>query len=247
MQQSHALIDLLKKLIREHGKTYKDIAKAIDMSEASIKRLFSEKTFSMARFEEVCSALNIDLIEVVHLLEERTKKTEQLTVAQERELVSQQDLLLVAVLVLSNWSFTDIHAEYKFTEPKLVKLFAQLDRMKIIELQPGNRVRLLIAPSFDWIPDGPIQQFFEKHVQSDFFASRFAKPNELRLFVNGMLSPASHQDITQKMRRLIQEFHHCLEKDRKLPLEEKWGTGLVVAMRPWRLPVFEKLRRSTSS
>ena len=33
--------------------------------------------------------------------------------------------------------------------------------MKIIELQPGNRVKMLVAPNFDWIPNGPIQQFFE--------------------------------------------------------------------------------------
>jgi hypothetical protein len=50
MSQSQAMIQTLKKVIRQQDKTYKDVAVALQLSEASVKRLFAEKTFSLERF-----------------------------------------------------------------------------------------------------------------------------------------------------------------------------------------------------
>ena len=46
-----------------------------------------------------------------------------------------------------------------------------LDRLKFIELLPGNRIRLLVSRAFAWIPDGPIQRLFKSQLSQDFLKS----------------------------------------------------------------------------
>src|SRR5579885_1536562 len=103
----------------------------------------------------------------------------QLTYEQEKELVDNPKLMLVALCTLNHWSFADILAAYELGEAECVKLLARLDRLKFIELMPGNRIRLLVSRAFAWLPDGPIQRLFKEQFQVDFFRSRFDREGEL--------------------------------------------------------------------
>lgn len=49
MSQTHALIQALKKQLRAQGKTYADVADLLELSEASVKRLFATESFTLQR------------------------------------------------------------------------------------------------------------------------------------------------------------------------------------------------------
>ncbi len=49
MSQSAALVATLKQALRAQGKTYVDVAEALDLSVASVKRLFAQNSFSLER------------------------------------------------------------------------------------------------------------------------------------------------------------------------------------------------------
>jgi len=53
--------------------------------------------------------------------------------------------------------------------------------MKVIELQPGDRVRLLVANNFSWRKNGAIEKFFRSHVQSEFFSHHFQDDDSVRI------------------------------------------------------------------
>src|SRR5947208_972385 len=61
----------------------------------------------------------------------------QLAVEQERELVSDPRLMLVALCAVGNWTCEQIVDTYSITRAECVRLLARLDRQKIIELLPG--------------------------------------------------------------------------------------------------------------
>ena len=245
MAQTTALIDALKQVLREQGMTYQDVATRLKLSLPSVKRLFADKQFSLRRLDQVCEMAGIEISDLARRVQQN-KEISQIDRASEEELVSDLKLLIVAVSALNRWTFSEILSTYKLSEAELVRRLARLDRMKLIELLPGNRIRPLISPSFQWQPGGPIQRFFEAQVQTDFFKSGFNHPGELRLFVTGMLSRESNGHLQQKMQRLAQEFRYLHEEDKNLPLAQRFGTSLVVAMRPWELEVFQKLRRPGS-
>ena len=58
------LISTLKRVLKARGVTYADLAEKIALSEASVKRLFSQGTFTLERLEEVCAALEIAVFEL---------------------------------------------------------------------------------------------------------------------------------------------------------------------------------------
>ena len=243
MAQTTALIDALKRVLREQGITYADVAQRLELSLPSVKRLFADRQFTVQRLDQVCELAGIEITDLVRRMQ-ADKEIHQLEWEQEQELVSDPKLLIVAVSALNRWSFRDILATYIIKEPELIQRLARLDRMKLIELMPGNRIRPLASTDFQWHKGGPIQRFFEAQVQNDFFRCTFEKPGELRLFVTGMLSRESNGQLQQKMQRLAQDFRSLHQEDQALPLADRFGTSLVLAMRPWELEIFRQHRRA---
>ncbi len=244
MSQTKALVETVKTVLRQQRKTYRDIAEALELSEASIKRLFAEQSFSLQRLEKICEYLQLDFFELVKITEQNAEKISQLTYQQENELVKDLKLLLMANCLLNHWTFQEVIEIYTIEELEGIRLLAKLDRMKIITLLPGNRVKLMVARDFGWIPNGPIQQFFEASVQTEFFKSSFNGPGEFRYFVNGMISKRSNQELQRKAQRLAKEFNQLHEMDCELPADERFGTSIMIAMRPWELRIFESIRRN---
>jgi transcriptional regulator with XRE-family HTH domain len=246
MRQTSALLDALKRELKRQGKTYRDVAEALQLSEASVKRLFSRGSFSLDRLDRVCELLDIEFGRLVRLMERDIRLTTRLTLEQERELVSDIKLLLMAHFLINGLSFADIIALYDISEPEGIRLLARLDRMKIIELLPGNRVKVTISEQFEWIPNGPIQNFYERSIQSDFLKSSFRGPGEFRIFVSGLLTRSSNVEIIRKIRRITADFSELNREDQAEAPSQRFGTSLIVAMRPWEPVVFTHLRRNRS-
>ena len=162
MPQTRELVTTLKAALKSQGKTYADVAEALDLTEASIKRIFSQQNFSLDRLDRVCQMLGMEISDLVQMMNERRQQLQQLTWAQEEELTADVTLMLVAVCVLNRWTMNEIVDYYRISEHECIRHLARLDRLKLIELLPKNRIRLLVAPNFSWIENGPIQQFLLK-------------------------------------------------------------------------------------
>lgn len=244
LSQSGQLIDTLKLELRKQRITYRQVAEKLDLAEASVKRLFAEKSFTLKRLEKICELLNMDFHDLVMQMEKNVELTTELTLEQEKELVSDIKLLLMAHFLVNRHEFQSIIANYQIEETEGIRLLARLDRMKIIELQPGNRVKLLISPNFNWIRNGPIQRFFEQKVQTEFFESSFDGPGELRVFSSGMLSADARVEAIKKLKHLVKEVNELIIASETLPPEQRFGTSMLVAMRPLEVRAFRDLRRT---
>lgn len=247
MSRAIAVLDALKHVLKQQGVTYAQLAAALNLSEASIKRLFVSKQITLHRLEQICDAINYDMEELFDLVAESHRTVTELTEQQEQELVDNLKLMLVGFRLFNHYTFEDILRDYDITETEGIQLLAQLDRMGIIDLLPNNRVRMRLARTFSWLKDGPIQRFFERRVQSNFFEVSFSKYNELRLVLNGMLSEHSNQILQQRMQRLASEYESLVKEDKKIDLRKRHGTTLVLAIRPWEVEVFAQFRRRKSS
>src|SRR6476469_3791249 len=103
MAQTAALIDALKRVLRAKGVTYAKLAKGLKLSEASVKRIFADRSFTLERLDRICE--------------------------QEKELVSDPKLLLVAVHALNHWSLEEIIETYALSKAECIRLLARLDRL----------------------------------------------------------------------------------------------------------------------
>jgi hypothetical protein len=243
MAHTAALVEALKRELRARGITYATLAPQLDLSEASVKRMFSRRDFTLKRLDEICRCAQIEFSELARAVARDETLISHLTLEQEKEIVSDRKLFLVAVCLLNHVSFDQIVETYDISSAECVKLLARLDRLKFIELLPANRVKLLVSRTFAWLPDGPIQQFFNHHAHNEFFRSRFNRPDEFMLVVNGMLSKSSSADVVGLLKRITREFSDLHNDDARLPLGERSPMTLLVAIRHWQLAAFAELRR----
>lgn len=243
MSQVSSLIDTLKRQLRAQGKTYADVAQWLELSEASVKRLFAEKHFSLARLECICDRLNIEFIELVQAMQAEEQRLQQLTQAQEQSIVDDRELFLVAVCVINGYSFDEIYHQYQLREAKCTQQLLKLERLKLIELLPGNRIRRRVAANFRWRSGGPIQSFFQQYIANEFFRSRFNGDSEKLIVLNGLLSHAGNEEWQQTMQRLANEFHALCERESSLPIHKRFGTTSVLAVRQWQYALFQDYAR----
>jgi DNA-binding Xre family transcriptional regulator len=243
MRQTRAIHTALKRLIRSRGKTYADAARVLELSEASIKRLFSRGELSLDRLEQLCDWLGVDISDVVSLSEDAQPLVTQLDPKQERDLLQDPALLLVTFLTLNRWSEKDILEVFRFKKPELSQKLLRLERLGLIEVLPFERIKVRAARNFAWRKDGPIQRFFSERVLPEFLATRFDQPGEHMQFVGGMLSRASIIKLHEAMNTLARQLDELVAKDLGLPTSERHGVSLFMGLRPWEFTEFTKLRR----
>lgn len=244
MSQAAQLVDIVKRVLRDRGVTYARLAKGLGVSESSVKRLFSRRRLSLERLEQVCAQVGLEISDLLELAREAEPRVTQLSEAHEKALVADERLLLAGLLVVSGWSAARIVASYRLAEAEVVRLLVKLGKMGIIDLLPGNRIKLKLARNFSWRKDGPLERFFEARVQAEYFRSSFHGPGEYRFVVHGSLSERSNALLRQRMAKLAEEFASLVEDDRRVETERLAGTTLVAAIRPWELDIFRKLRRA---
>ena len=239
MAQITALIDTLKQTLKIHQLTYADVARELGMSEANVKRMFSSRRFTLDRLEEVCQLMQLELSDLFQMYDESRQRITELTLMQEEALVRDAKLLFVAVCVRNRLGFDEIVNHYNITSSECIRALAKLDKLKIIDLLPNNRIKLRIDEGFCWIPNGPIKHFFERQVQGQFLRSKFDGELEKNLFLFGLLSEASTQIAINKLQILAREFHDLHRQDACMPLGKRHSIGFMLALRPWEMEVFQ--------
>ena len=90
MPQVHALFNNLKNELKARGLTYKDVADHLDLTEASVKRLFSTEDMSLRRLDSICELMTIDLADLTGTNDSDSRAIRQLSEAQELEIVSDE-------------------------------------------------------------------------------------------------------------------------------------------------------------
>lgn len=245
MAQVKALINTLKKALKQNEMTYAEVAKQLKLSEANIKRQFSTERFTLDRLEDICKLIGLELTDLVALYQAERTQIQRLTLAQEQELVSDLQLLFVAVAVRNRLTFEEIMHHYKLDAASCIQCLAKLDRLKLIDLLPGNRIKLRVADNFHWIPNGPIERFFEQHIQVPFLRGGFTHENADRRFTFGLLGEASARTISRKCAQLVQTFNELHEQDSHLPLSSRQAVGLLTATRPWEFAAFQPMKKDS--
>jgi DNA-binding Xre family transcriptional regulator len=236
------LLDALKTVFRNKNITYQDAAKALELSEVSIKRIFSEKNCSLLRLEKLCDLAETDFAELLEIAESKQQQLTELTLEQEKSLVSDMRLLLVAVCIVNYWTFEEILNKYQLTEAELTGLFAMMDKLGFIELLPANRYRLIVSRRFSWRVRGPIQSFFVESVLQAYLQTDVQDKGNHFYFTWGMLSKESAEELNRKIHRVVDEYMSIVNQDVRIPVDKKLTSSLLIMFREhWEPDAFKKL------
>ena len=243
MARTKQIVDALKVELKRQSITYKALASKLDVSESTVKQMFSNGNFSLKRLDNICELLDCDLNALLELSESIENKLTVLTVDQEQALVENRKLLVVAYCLVNHWSVAEIVERYDIDQLEMITLLAKLDKMKLIELLPNNKVRLLMANNFHWQPNGPIEKYFRAQVQTEFFNTSFDEDGALRVVKNGVLSKKGQLDLHHRLKMVDSLFDEISLQERKLPLKDREGVTMILAIRSWQLSIFTDIER----
>jgi transcriptional regulator with XRE-family HTH domain len=243
MAERTQIVAELKRALKERGLAYADVARALGLSLPTVKRLFCTCDFSLERVEKICELVGYRLREILERAEENVRPGRALTLTQEREIVADPRLLFVTWLLLNRIPLEQIAREYALTEAQILGCFIKLDRLKVIELQPYNRVRLLVSRHFSWRPGGPVQRYINERLLREFMSSPFLGAQEEFIFHGAPTSKAVLVQIKRILQGSARECMELIERDRSDPTERS-GAAFVLAVRPWTYSGFRQFDRA---
>jgi hypothetical protein len=243
MSSTQDLVTALKAELRASGITYAQLARELKLAESSVKRIFAKGDMPLSRIDEVLAVLKMDFAELAARVVHAQPLVKELTLDQEKAVVAEPKLLLVAISVLSHWTFEQIVSTYTLTEAECVACLVKLDRLGIIDLRPLNRYRLKLDKTFRWRPMGPVMTYFRRHVVDDYFNGGFNGEGETLMLVHGQIGRAQAAMFVERLQRLAQDFAQQHLADQKLPAAQKDGYTMVIGMRSWLFAAFRNLQR----
>jgi len=245
MSGTQQITQALKKLLRQSGITYAQAAQELGLSLASVKRLFAQQAFTLQRIETLTKLAGAELIDLIRMSDAELERIEGLSLEVEQALADEPQLLLCAVCVINRYQFHEVLEMYSIDPHKLQRLFAALDRMNIIELLEGNRYRMRLSRGFRWRPGGPIESYFVNSIFSGFFDRSLIRSDNQFRFAWGTVTDQTAQHFLERLRLLYEEFNEAADRDSKLSIAHRNGSGLMLAFRTdWEPDEFAKLRLS---
>ena len=243
MSTTANLVSALKEELKVAGITYAKLAHKLDIAESSVKRMFARGDMPLSRVDAICAAIKVDFADLARRVADSQPLLAELTLAQEKAVVADKKLLLVAICVLSQWTLEQVTAAYRMEDVEVIKCLTQLDRLGIIELRPLNRYRLKLAKTFRWRAHGPVMTFFREHALTDYYSGSFDREDESLVLVHGAISKSLAPVFVERIQRVAQDFAQQHQADQRLGAQHKEGYTLLLAMQSWELEAFRKLRR----
>ncbi len=234
---SRKLVNNIKRELKLQGMSYADLASKLELAESSVKKMFAKSNFSLERLDQICDVLGVDLLSMVENVNEEVHRISHLTVGQEKALLGDFKLLLIAYAAINFWSIDDILYRYEMDVDEVVERLKVLERFGVLQLRPNNRIRPLISNHFEWLPDGPLAEFFYTHFLPEFFNHDFKEAGSLRVIRYGDLTDNSKKILDRKCRELIDLYQQLTYEDRhhRPGDRERRNTTLVVAYRSWTM------------
>jgi transcriptional regulator with XRE-family HTH domain len=244
---TRAIVETLKKVLKARGMTYADLALALRVSTPTIKRLFSQRTFTLERLEEILKVLELDFHELARMSHGRRSGPAELSVEQESALARDARLFSVFWLLCNEWRFDEIVSEFRLGAAQITSYFARLERLRLIDWRPGNRARLRVPKHYVWRTGGPLRKAYGLKVVTEFMRARFEAPHDAFHFEAQELSAESAIVVKRRLERVAAEINELVEIDAATPAKKRVTLGVLLACRPWSISIVHALREGAEA
>ena len=210
------LMRLLKAQLKAHNLTYAMLAQTLDVSESTLKKWFVAKDGSFNRIVSICEALGIPVHQVLREFEDQGVLMLTFTREQQAAFLADREAFNVYwLLVYERLSSPAAQVRLKLGDAKYHRLLLQLDRLKLIQLNPHDRVKVPRMRPVGWV-----------------FAGPFMKPLA-KEWVNGIVSDAPGTDSPTRF--MLQFFQLTSESEAELQtelkaLEEKFARRTIMEL-----------------
>ncbi len=246
MSQIDQFLGALKRTLKAKNILYRDLAKSLDLSESSVKRILSSKSLSLERLEEICRIADISFSEVVKAANlEEANQVVFLAEEQERALAENARLLHFYMMLHDGKTPQKIEKEYQINKAESQKFLFQLDRLNLIELHPRDKVKFKKHGFLRFRRDGPVGKALFDQTKASYLSYEF-KPEDYIRFTLLKISPPTLAKYKSKLDRLMLEMQEeaRFEAEHNVPVVD---TGVLLSFRPWQYSYMGAIKKKDQS
>jgi transcriptional regulator with XRE-family HTH domain len=230
--QVAAFIDVLKQLFRTRGIPHRVIAEKLAVTERTVKRWFAGKGLTLQVVEDLCNVLGLTFTEFCEFAKsDLDVRPAQLSSHQERTLLADPSLLFLFGLLHRGWLLQEIQNECKMSEAVVVGHLVRLEKLRLVELMPSNRVRLLFARNVCWTDRSAIGMAFQKNMKHLFDSMDFTEPNAIWSCRAINLTEQSFEHLQRRFGALTRELQEEADADRDSNASHRTWYSVLVAAR----------------
>jgi DNA-binding Xre family transcriptional regulator len=241
MNDFSKIVNSLKRILKSKGVTYKKLGIMVDLSEASVKRLFSEGSFTLKRLAEICEAVNVSISDVVSMADiSSIEAHHEYTDEQETFFVKNPKSLAMFDLLIRHGRVSVIKKQYDISDAKLFKHLMSLERLGLIECHANNRVKFLVSKNVSWQAKGKLRKIFKSKAKDEFLSSDFSGKKDQLKFLSIELGDKSFNKLVSSIQELADEYARISEMELSLGVKTE-NRGLLMATRNWKFSLLEKI------
>ncbi|TYC64152.1 helix-turn-helix transcriptional regulator [Rhodobacterales bacterium] len=230
---------ILQGVLKARGMTYADLARRMDISEPTVKRIFAGHDCKMSRLLEICDILEVPLADVVHRAARTSAEASVLPVATEARLAADRSLFYLFILLREPIAQKEIERRFDLSEDDMFRMGRALEALGLAEVHPGNQIKILRKEPLRFRPDGPLIQLL-KEINTRFLGQVIANPesNQSMFFtLSRRMLPDTGAFILREIETLKETIAELARQDQLVSREEDLTTfKLTGAFAPVSFP-----------
>lgn len=195
---------LLRQAMKARGVTFAALARELDLSEPTVKRVFAERDCKLSRLNAICEVLDVDAADLFDRAERTEATPEALDAATEAALAGDSDLFAVFILMREDMAPDAIARATGLSDEDVFLYALDLEALGLATVLPGGRVRLHDLRALQLRRDGPLHEAVRK-INLDYLSAAFDRPPEETATLI-RLSRQMRPDTAQRVRRELDEL-----------------------------------------
>ncbi|MEM7645601.1 MAG: hypothetical protein AAF203_01715 [Pseudomonadota bacterium] len=213
----------IKSLLKKSSYTYADLAKVLNVSEPTIKRLMASGDFSLERIEVIATWFGLDAFDFISQAKSYKFEAVRISDKQAEVFMEHPVALYIMILLGTGSSLPEIRKKVPIPDKTYQKILLALERVGFIQLHGFKKVKILLRGPYRLPRKGPfkkqIKQAFDKRL-----ADHFLYADESEAFRAGgefYTSQSLQKKMQNEMADLVAKYEHLGRLEQELISPEK--------------------------
>ena len=218
------ILEEIKTVLKSKKITYRQLAKGTDISESTLKKVFSGHDCSFSKIFQICSFLEIKLVDIAASISHKKDVHRFMFTLEQEEFFCENLIyyLFFNKIFRDGLSIVEARDFYALSNTKLWSILNKLEEFKLLEVHQDDRIKFLVEGGLRFQKEGPLQElildklsqslvnnFVHGQLQEEPVDSPFLRMNF------GKLTPRTFTMFTSELREVDDKYRQIATRERK--------------------------------
>lgn len=153
---SKKLLKTLREVLKAKNFTYAMLAKKLNVSEVTVKRIFSTQNCNLQSIFKICDLIGISFFDLAALSNQEQELDYVLTTEQEKFFAANPAYFGILRSLHRGVSPDSLAKQWGLTSQRLFQILRKLEKLNLLEVHPRNQIRMKIVGNIRFQHQGPL-------------------------------------------------------------------------------------------